>query len=297
MSCDYCRKRKIRCDKARPNCLGCVNKGIECHYTPPLKRGPKGARSLNISYKGRESGSRSSSRPPASSLVNILPAPTYVNEIKDQRENHSLLCAEATDKYLNQDDTSLRYDNLNESTNEIIPMPSNSSSIQEKMTSISVDYQELIHKDSYLANLVYIFINEIFSSDTVIDVFQSIDKFIMTYKTNKKEEYNSELIHLFLTKVDHYITEMVTFNLQICKKLPSFPLFQGSILSYLKYIEQIEKPFSELYFHFETHCKPRLAQDQLSDPIFTVSYTINNFLAYILPKVYLKNQLHLFVKK
>ncbi|KAJ7079144.1 fungal-specific transcription factor domain-containing protein [Mycena belliarum] len=44
-SCDYCRKRKIRCDSANmPNgrCSGCVSFNAPCmHSEPPRKRGPK----------------------------------------------------------------------------------------------------------------------------------------------------------------------------------------------------------------------------------------------------------------
>ncbi|KAI9293100.1 hypothetical protein K502DRAFT_325491 [Neoconidiobolus thromboides FSU 785] len=34
LSCDFCRKRKGRCDRKRPSCTRCLNSNNECHYTP-----------------------------------------------------------------------------------------------------------------------------------------------------------------------------------------------------------------------------------------------------------------------
>ncbi|KAI8872125.1 hypothetical protein GQ42DRAFT_119826, partial [Ramicandelaber brevisporus] len=33
-SCDSCRARKNKCDGVKPNCAGCVKRGIPCIYSP-----------------------------------------------------------------------------------------------------------------------------------------------------------------------------------------------------------------------------------------------------------------------
>ncbi|KAJ9068621.1 hypothetical protein DSO57_1026787 [Entomophthora muscae] len=41
-SCDYCRKRKIRCSRTKPSCHLCTKKGHPCTRNNPFhKRGPK----------------------------------------------------------------------------------------------------------------------------------------------------------------------------------------------------------------------------------------------------------------
>jgi hypothetical protein len=40
-ACDYCHKRKMRCDKTKPQCNECVKRNIQCNYGLRLKRGPK----------------------------------------------------------------------------------------------------------------------------------------------------------------------------------------------------------------------------------------------------------------
>lgn len=40
-ACDYCHKRKMRCDKTKPQCNECVKRNIKCNYGLRLKRGPK----------------------------------------------------------------------------------------------------------------------------------------------------------------------------------------------------------------------------------------------------------------
>jgi hypothetical protein len=40
-ACDYCRNKKIRCDKGKPHCSVCLDLGLECNYGMRLKRGPK----------------------------------------------------------------------------------------------------------------------------------------------------------------------------------------------------------------------------------------------------------------
>src|SRR5690349_8084394 len=40
-ACDYCHKRKMRCDKHKPQCLECLKRSIPCNYGVRLKRGPK----------------------------------------------------------------------------------------------------------------------------------------------------------------------------------------------------------------------------------------------------------------
>jgi hypothetical protein len=40
-ACDYCHKRKMRCDKNKPQCLECIKRNIKCNYGERLRRGPK----------------------------------------------------------------------------------------------------------------------------------------------------------------------------------------------------------------------------------------------------------------
>ena len=46
-ACDYCHKRKMRCDKTKPHCNECVKRNIQCNYGLRLKRGPKMKRLLS----------------------------------------------------------------------------------------------------------------------------------------------------------------------------------------------------------------------------------------------------------
>jgi len=41
VACDYCHKRKMRCDKHKPQCLECLKRNMPCNYGLRLKRGPK----------------------------------------------------------------------------------------------------------------------------------------------------------------------------------------------------------------------------------------------------------------
>ena len=51
-ACDHCRDKKIRCDKGKPQCSVCLDRGIECHYGFRLKRGPKAK--PNNTYKTKK---------------------------------------------------------------------------------------------------------------------------------------------------------------------------------------------------------------------------------------------------
>ncbi|KAH8104927.1 hypothetical protein DFH11DRAFT_1465401, partial [Phellopilus nigrolimitatus] len=38
VACDFCRKRKMRCDGARPSCRNCARKNEACIYTDEIRR-------------------------------------------------------------------------------------------------------------------------------------------------------------------------------------------------------------------------------------------------------------------
>ncbi|KAI8369860.1 fungal-specific transcription factor domain-containing protein [Choanephora cucurbitarum] len=40
-ACVHCRKKKIKCDERKPDCLQCQETGVSCEYTTPKKRGPR----------------------------------------------------------------------------------------------------------------------------------------------------------------------------------------------------------------------------------------------------------------
>lgn len=40
-ACDACHKRKMRCDKQKPQCLECIKRNVPCNYGERLRRGPK----------------------------------------------------------------------------------------------------------------------------------------------------------------------------------------------------------------------------------------------------------------
>lgn len=40
-ACVHCRKKKIKCDESRPDCLQCQEANVACEYTEPKKRGPR----------------------------------------------------------------------------------------------------------------------------------------------------------------------------------------------------------------------------------------------------------------
>ena len=58
LSCQSCRRRKVRCDKELPSCSLCVKSSQTCTYPPgPLKPGPKlgsSQRSLKRSRRSKE---------------------------------------------------------------------------------------------------------------------------------------------------------------------------------------------------------------------------------------------------
>ena len=54
-SCDTCRKRRLRCDKARPSCGRCVATGTTCTYLPETsisKEEPTQRETRSISQEG-----------------------------------------------------------------------------------------------------------------------------------------------------------------------------------------------------------------------------------------------------
>ncbi|KAI8323687.1 hypothetical protein GQ54DRAFT_257797, partial [Martensiomyces pterosporus] len=38
-ACEVCRKRRSRCDGARPQCTSCQKRGLKCEYKAMRKRG------------------------------------------------------------------------------------------------------------------------------------------------------------------------------------------------------------------------------------------------------------------
>jgi len=41
--CDTCKKRRVKCDEGKPICTKCQNMGIDCHYSIPVVKKPKGS--------------------------------------------------------------------------------------------------------------------------------------------------------------------------------------------------------------------------------------------------------------
>ncbi|KAJ9088631.1 hypothetical protein DSO57_1021111 [Entomophthora muscae] len=73
-SCDQCRKRKIKCDFAKPRCQTCIRRDKACSYDDPVrKRGPK-PRQLE------EPGSQSNSNhPPTEGSYNSISSPIPIS--------------------------------------------------------------------------------------------------------------------------------------------------------------------------------------------------------------------------
>ncbi|KAJ2833508.1 hypothetical protein GGI24_000822 [Coemansia furcata] len=67
LSCDNCRKKKIRCNGGRPECASCLRGGIDCHYSPvgprkkPRRGGTEPLGRRQVPIKRRASASASDS--------------------------------------------------------------------------------------------------------------------------------------------------------------------------------------------------------------------------------------------
>ncbi|RKP08300.1 hypothetical protein THASP1DRAFT_15847, partial [Thamnocephalis sphaerospora] len=40
LACVFCRQRKVRCNRARPNCNHCIRRGQTCTYQTPASETP-----------------------------------------------------------------------------------------------------------------------------------------------------------------------------------------------------------------------------------------------------------------
>ncbi|EJT98605.1 hypothetical protein DACRYDRAFT_118435 [Dacryopinax primogenitus] len=62
VACDFCRRRKLKCDGERPSCGQCITRELDCRYEigPPRRRGPgkKNRALLSMSEEDREADRR-----------------------------------------------------------------------------------------------------------------------------------------------------------------------------------------------------------------------------------------------
>ncbi|KAJ2473304.1 hypothetical protein GGI02_000952 [Coemansia sp. RSA 2322] len=61
LSCDNCRKKKVRCNGGHPECTSCMRGGIQCHYSPvgPRKKPRRPAETASASGRiGQRQGKR-----------------------------------------------------------------------------------------------------------------------------------------------------------------------------------------------------------------------------------------------
>lgn len=56
VACEECRRRKLRCDRRRPQCGNCQSAGVACQVTTRSPRGPKQGYLKSLQARIGESG-------------------------------------------------------------------------------------------------------------------------------------------------------------------------------------------------------------------------------------------------
>lgn len=104
MSCDNCRRRKVKCNRSQP-CSKCLEASLQCsYYTVPQRKGPKGrtARVLSTLPSLRTYDEYSGSSPSSSSPSTTCVTPPMVCDVfpplpcRPQRESPTVLLAHVT---------------------------------------------------------------------------------------------------------------------------------------------------------------------------------------------------------